>query len=39
MKKNKIPMQQNVVVKCKAIYNINNTTKKLTHDTLQVLQF
>jgi hypothetical protein len=38
-KKHKIPIQQNVVVKFKAIYNIKNTNKKLTHYTLQVLQF
>ena len=38
-KKKKIPMQQTVVVKFKAMHNVKNTTKKWTHDILQVLQF
>jgi len=39
MKKKKIPMQQTVVVKFRAIYNVKNKTKKWKHDILQVLQF
>jgi hypothetical protein len=39
MKQMKIPMQQTVIVKFKAIYNVKNAIKKWTDDTLQVLQF